>query len=73
MASRLRAPIILDEKKDADGDDHEVGLESIGDVAKDNHTGCVNDNIDTLREVFDEKTCLDMLTSYYEILSKFNQ
>ena len=38
---------------------------------RDNHTTCINDKIDVLLEVFDEKTCLDVFSNYYEILSEF--
>ena len=54
---------------EADLDDDHV-LETDGSQTKDNHTTCISDKIDRLKEVFDEKTCLDLLRNYYEILSK---
>ncbi len=36
---------------------------------RDNHTSCVSDQLDALREVFDEKDCLELLTEYYAVLS----
>ena len=76
MASNLkRTRFNSPEVEDGGDQDNEDGngLESLGNVAKDNHAACVNEDIDTLKEVFDELTCLDMLRSYYEILSKWRQ
>ena len=39
-------------------------------ICADNHTTCVNDNIDAVKEVFDEETCLAMLVNYYDVFSK---
>ena len=39
-------------------------------VCKDNHTTCINENIDAVKEVFDEETCLGLLINYYQIFSK---
>ncbi len=36
---------------------------------RDNHTSCVTEEVDRLKEVFDERTCLEMLTEYYAVLS----
>jgi len=38
-------------------------------VSADNHAACVSDRIDAVREVFDEKTCLELLVEYYAVLS----
>jgi hypothetical protein len=40
-------------------------------ICADNHTTCVNENIDAVKEVFDEETCLAMLTNYYEVFSMY--
>ena len=50
--------------------DEDPDVAELTDLCRDNHTTCVSDKIDALKEVFDEKTCLDMLTNYYSILSK---
>ena len=38
-------------------------------ICADNHTTCISDNIDAVKEVFDEETCLGMLVNYYQVFS----
>ncbi len=60
------------ELADEGEDDFEPEVEAIDKkvTSKDNHTSCVSDKIDAVLEVFDEKTCLDLLTNYYKVLSE---
>ena len=61
--------VSFSDEEDADGD---PSIDRIV-ACSDNHTTCVNDKIDALKEVLDENTCLDLLVGYYQILSEFMQ
>ncbi len=47
-----------------------TNFQESSEICADNHTTCVNENIDAVKEVFDEETCLAMLVNYYEVFSK---
>ena len=52
------------------GMEEEPELADIESCAMDNHTTCISDKIDSLKEVFDEQTCLELLVEYYQILKE---
>lgn len=64
--------------KKADKPDHEetdideeiVDVDKIEDKISSN-VSCVSDKIDSMLEIFDTKTCLDMLRGYYETYSEY--
>ena len=54
---------------DSDEDPDVEDIDS-AEICQDNHTGCVDDKIDAVREVFDDETCVNLLIGYYEVTSK---
>ena len=56
---------------DSDSDENpDVDDIDSAEICQDNHTGCVDDKIDAVREVFDDETCVNLLIGYYEVTSK---
>ena len=52
------------------GEDPDVEDIDSTEICQDNHTTCVEDDIEAVLEVFDEETCVNLLIGYYEGASK---
>jgi len=52
-------------ESDSDEDPDVEDIDST-EICQDNHTTCVEDDIDAVLEVFDEETCVNLLIGYYE-------
>ena len=58
-------------REEEDEEDPDVEDIKNSEICVDNHASCINDKIDAVLEVFDNETCLGLLTGYYQVYRNF--